>query len=225
LLALNPFNFEAYLQRGRAHERLKQPQQAIADYSLALILMPPQDQRRAELLLRRAMHYVDSQDLAAAFTDVQQMESMEVDKSAGLHDDLATLYNNLAWALVTVPEQERNAARALSWAQKAVERMPEQGTFWNTLGVVYYRLGQYAKARDSLDRSLSASKGQYAAYDLFFLAMCHARQGDAVQAKDYYDRAVRWVQEKQGQLQPSAKEELEVFRAEAEAALLKDTKP
>jgi tetratricopeptide (TPR) repeat protein len=111
--------------------------------------------------------------------------------------------------------------RALPFAQKAIKLVPEQWTYLNTLGVVYYRLGQYPQAIEQLEHSLRVSKGEAAAFDLFFLAMCHARQGDAARAKDCYDRAVHWAQGQQGKLQPGWQEELEAFRAEADAMLMK----
>jgi hypothetical protein len=64
-----------------------------------------------------------------------------------------------------------------------------------------------------------------AAHNLFFLVMCHARCGDSGKAKDCYGRAVKWVQEHQENLQPGGKEELDSFRAEAEAVLALPPKP
>ncbi len=66
-------------------------------------------------------------------------------------------------------------------------------------------------------------KGQHGtadAYDLFVLAMCHQRLGDADKARNCQDRAVRWCQEHEGGLPVQQREELKVFRQEA-AAMLK----
>jgi WD40 repeat protein len=130
----------------------------------------------------------------------------------------AMALNNQAWRLVTGPEGQRNPAQALELIQKALERQPDNGLFLNTLGVAQYRKGQYAAAVVTLEKSLAASKGQSDGFDLFFLALCHAKLGDAAKAKDCFDRAVNWVAA-QKDLAPQHVEELKAFRAEAEAEL------
>ena len=67
--------------------------------------------------------------------------------------------------------------------------------------------------------------GEAAGFDLFFLAMCHARGGDASKAKDYYNRAVKWLQEQQGKLSAEWRKELTEFHAEADAVLARQEKP
>jgi WD40 repeat protein/Flp pilus assembly protein TadD len=129
--------------------------------------------------------------------------------------DLPGLVHSLARIYANGPSRIRDPDKALPLAQRA--------NYQNTLGVVYYRLGRYAQAVDTLERSLRESNQGSAPSDLFFLAMCHARRDDAGKAKDNYDRAVNWVQERQGKLSPHSKK-LEANRAEAEG-LLKSKAP
>jgi serine/threonine protein kinase/WD40 repeat protein len=129
-----------------------------------------------------------------------------------------TSLNAWAWELVTGPEAERDPARALQLIQDALKQQPKNVHFLNTLGVVQYRNGQYAAAVDTLEKNLRASKGELAGFDLFFLAMCHARLGAPDKAKDCFDRAVKWWEGKQG-LSAEHVQDLTAFRAEAEAVL------
>ena len=76
----------------------------------------------------------------------------------------------------------------------------------------------HAQAIATLEQSLAATKGQIAAFDWFFLAMARHRLGQAVQARDSFDRAVRWCRE-QKQLPDQHAQDLAGFRAEAEAVL------
>jgi tetratricopeptide (TPR) repeat protein len=223
-LALCPINPEAYLQRGRAYGSLKEAQKAIADYSMFLALVPPADKRRPEVLVRRSLSYQLLKDTPHALADLRQALKLDLDQS--LRSELALACNNMAWQLVTGPAQERDPAQALPLAEKAVALRPEGPSYRNTLGAAYYRLGRYGPAVEALERSLRETQGEYAAaYDLFFLAMCHARRGAAAKAKGCYDRAVTWVQGRRNRLPAGAEQELDALRAEAEAELAKGPRP
>jgi WD40 repeat protein len=130
----------------------------------------------------------------------------------------ATQLNNDAWHLVTGPADKRDPARALQLIQQALKEDPSNSTFLNTLGVVQYRNGQFREALATLEKSLAGGQDEFDAFDLFFLAMCHAKLGDPAKAKDCFDRAVKWVKA-QKNLAPQYTEELKAFRAEAEQVL------
>jgi serine/threonine protein kinase/WD40 repeat protein len=123
-----------------------------------------------------------------------------------------------AWTLINKPPDRRTPARALGLMQKAIEKDPANIHFLFTLGVVQYRNGQPAEAVVTLEKSLAARKGWADAFDLFFLAMCHAQLNEKEKARDCFDRAVNWWKE-QKDLSPENVGELKVFRAEAETLL------
>jgi WD40 repeat protein len=104
---------------------------------------------------------------------------------------LAHYCNNFAWALATGLESTRNPQRALALARRAAELAPKEGIYLNTLGVAQYRAGQYVEAIATLEKSLAASRGQLAAFDLFFQAMAHYRLGHRDEARACFDRAAR----------------------------------
>jgi serine/threonine protein kinase/WD40 repeat protein/tetratricopeptide (TPR) repeat protein len=126
--------------------------------------------------------------------------------------------NHQAWPLVAGPEGRRNPARGLELAQKAAELDPDDGMILNTLGVAQYRNGQYGAAVVTLEKSLAATKGQSDGFDLFCLAMCHAKLGDAARAKDCFEQAVKWA-EAQKDMPRGWAAQLMAFRAEAEGLL------
>jgi WD40 repeat protein len=220
-LGLNAFDFEAYFERGKAFGRLKQNQKAIADYSMALALMPLQHKSRGEALLRRSSNYRTLSLPVKARADLQEIAEQDLPLPPDAARYAAQQCDDLAWEYVTGPEKERDPHKALPLIRKAIKLTPEQPAYFKTLGVVHYRFGQYPEAVEWLERSLRESQGDAAAFDLFFLAMCHAKRGEPAKAKDCYDRAVRWVRENQNVINghSSWSQELKNFQAEAEGVL------
>jgi Flp pilus assembly protein TadD len=113
----------------------------------------------------------------------------------------------------------------LPLAQRAVRLAPENVAYRNTLGVAYYRLGQWDRAVDTLQRAIRESKQEASAYDLFFLALSYQRLGQPARARECYDQALRWCQAQGSQLLPQQAEEVTAFRAEADGLLKKPAKP
>src|SRR5262249_56036285 len=131
------------------------------------------DQRRTEGLFRRSDHYRTLNQRAGWLADLLQLLHRNLDGIWQFHEFLAQHCNELARYLVTGPPNERDPETALPLAKKAVALMPGKWMYRNTLGVVYYRLGRYERAAETLERNLRQSNEESAACDLFFLAMCH----------------------------------------------------
>jgi tetratricopeptide (TPR) repeat protein len=118
-------------------------------------------------------------------------------------------HNDAAWLLATDPDpQRRDAGRAVALAKRAVELEPEEGMYWNTLGVAEYRVGDWRLAITALNKSV-ALQG-YNSYDGFFLAMARRQLGERLEAVRLYDEAVRWMARER-----AYDEELRRYRTEA----------
>ena len=122
--------------------------------------------------------------------------------------------NNVAWVLATsVDVRLRNPAIAVLFAKKAVELRPQDVNFQNTLGVAHYRAGDWQEAIASLDKSMQDRNGGDS-NDWFFLAMAHHHLGHKDVAREWFDKAVEWMEKHAPQ-----NEELVRFRREAEDLL------
>jgi serine/threonine protein kinase/tetratricopeptide (TPR) repeat protein/WD40 repeat protein len=193
-------------QLAQAHKRLGRHAEA-ADDLTAVLVRYPED---AELYEERAACYAALGDKAREAADRAAADRWLPRSTQGL--------NNRAWRLVTGPPAERDPKRGLELIRKAVEVEGDESVYLNTLGVALYRNSRWTEAIAALEKSLALGQGKWDAFDLFFLAMCHARLDDPAKAKECFDRAVKWVGA-QKSLAPQHVEELKAFRAEAEAAL------
>jgi Flp pilus assembly protein TadD len=137
----------------------------------------------------------------------------------GARGRLARRCNDYAWSLANAPGMFRNPERALTLARRALELVPNQPTFTNTLGVVQYRAGLYTEAIATLDRSLALGHGTQDGYDRMFQAMAHWRLGDKPKALACFGKALEWIERN-----PQFDEDLVGFRAEASALLGQDAK-
>jgi Flp pilus assembly protein TadD len=115
--------------------------------------------------------------------------------------------NNLARELVKLPGGDMSGYRkALRYSEEACQLEPENGDFLSTLGVAYYRAGNYEKALDVLSRSdkMSAVKDKGSRpTDLAFLAMAHHQLGQTKEAEAKFQllrermKDPRWAQDAQ----------------------------
>jgi WD40 repeat protein len=133
--------------------------------------------------------------------------------------------NDLAWQLVKLPGGEMSGHRkALRYSEEACQLEPEDGSFLTTLGVAYYRVGNYEKALDVLARSdkinVLRDKGSGPA-DLAFLAMAHQRLGHAKEA----EAALQLLRERMKDPRSAQDAQAQGFLREVEALLARPKAP
>jgi tetratricopeptide (TPR) repeat protein len=212
-LALRPGHAETLHWRGHAFEGLGRWAPAEADFTGALVRQPS----TAHLLDRRGRCRLQLDRLADGVTDIERSLAVKANQPE-LRRFLGVTCNDAAWVMVTGPEDKRDPAAGLVYAEKAVKLFPQEHFFLNTLGVALYRNGRYPEAVTALEHSLAAAKGQFVAFDLYFLAMAHAKLGHAAEAQDCFDRAEAWVAGQRDLSQLHAAE-LKAFSAETAGVL------
>lgn len=152
--------------------------------------------------------------LAEAIASLQNVIASKR-KALELHPEDNGCRNDLAWFLVTCTYPPlRDPVEGVRLAQKAVEVAPNSGVFWNTLGVAHYRAGSWKEAVAALEKSMQLRGGGDSS-NWFFLAMASWQLGEKDKARQWFDKAVEWIDKNM----PKSKE-MGRFRAEA-AELLK----
>jgi WD40 repeat protein/Flp pilus assembly protein TadD len=201
-----------FSHRGQTYQRLGRFQKAIEDFNEAIRRQP-----KPAYFYARALSYRPLGDYDKVIADLQTALHMDAEHAAASND--------LAWTYVAGPAKVRDAVKALPLAQKAVRIAPRDAGYRNTLGVVYYRLGQFDAALETLQRSLlDDADGSEKGNNLFFLAMSYARTGANAKARECYDDAIRWWKS-QPEMSARVTAELTAFRSEAEIILGNHSKP
>jgi tetratricopeptide (TPR) repeat protein len=235
-LQIRPDHAEAAYLRGLEHTRRRQWDAAVVDFTQAaerpdlaglarfmrgktLLQLNRVDEMMSEVdaLIRDfpgdpQLYYLRALGHSYRGRSRAAIADLEVALKLGPNHDLAL--NNLAWQLSAGPVELRDPKRALALARHAVTIAPEKATYRNTLGVVLYRLAQYAEAADALSQSVAAGKGQFDGYNYCFLSMCAARCRQPELARDYLLRAREW--RRKTTLTAHEAAELDRFEDEAE---------
>ena len=100
--------------------------------------------------------------------------------------NLADAYNNLAYLML---ETKSNYKKGLQWAQKAVSLKPDNPIFLDTLGWLYYQLGDYPNARKYLNKAVK--KQPKLAEVHYHLAKVYEKLNDKAAANKHFAEAKR----------------------------------
>ncbi len=140
------------------------------------------------------------------------------------HPSTADALSILAWWLATATDaQVRNPRRALELASQAMKIKPKDMEPWRALGAAHYRSGKFQEAAEELAKGIqlhdlkNAEMGTIgfsdAASNAFFLAMAQWQLGEKEKAREWFDKADRWMAD-------GIKDHAETKRIRAEAAEL-----
>jgi len=145
---------------------------------------------------------------AVALMESQVAESPDVPEYGRI---LASTCNSLAWFFATSPDSDAGEIKeAVELAERAVALGPETGQYWNTLGAAQYREGTWEAAVTSLEKSCELLGDEHLGSNAFFLAMSYWQMGKEEEARQWYTKGVRWMEQ-----DAPEDEELRRFRQDA----------
>jgi tetratricopeptide (TPR) repeat protein len=119
----------------------------------------------------------------------------EFRRAAELDPGNANALNMLAWQLAQdAPPHLRKPVEGIDWARRAlaVAKSQEEERIWLTLGLAYYRNGDWRSAVSALEKSCQVRPPTGNDHDYFALAMAHWQLGHKAEARRYYNKAIAW---------------------------------
>jgi tetratricopeptide (TPR) repeat protein len=129
------------------------------------------------------------------------------------HPHTLVAMSNLAMLLANFADAKlRDPVRALALATEAVQKSPQTADYRGTLGATRYRTGDWKGAIADLEQAIRLRKPDDTdnVANAFFLAMAHWQLADKVKAREWFDKAVQWMEK--GKLNDAV---IKRFRAEA----------
>jgi tetratricopeptide (TPR) repeat protein len=164
----------------RRNVQLTEEQQR--EHRMRILLMAANDAAMTDRFQTAEETYLE----LIALADPDDYDSLK----AGDRNIVAQSLNGLAWLESTCADPaRRRPAQAVRHARRAIELLPADGNIWNTLGVAYYRAGNWTEAKSALARSMDLRRGGDS-FDWFFLGLVELKLGDREQALAWHEKAV-----------------------------------
>jgi tetratricopeptide (TPR) repeat protein len=188
-VALAPWDWEAWNQRGTDHAELGRWAEAKADFAKVLEL----DETRSFVLRQLAM-------IELALNNLEGYRQACIKLFARYEDssDLVTV-DEAAWICVLAADAVADQDALTKLVTKLVPEGAEHPIYLQTVGAANYRAGHYEAAVSRLNEGIRGrkerdpSKAEGDACDWLFLAMAHHRLGHPDEARAFHDKARQWI--------------------------------
>lgn len=169
---LNPTDLSALSAYGYTLNQLKESDEAIKYMNRALDIDPD----NVNLLGTLGLIYDSREDWERC--DSVYERALELDSMSAL------INNNYAYSL---SERDEQLERALEMVKISIEAEPDNSSYLDTIGWVYYKLGDYEKAKEYLEKAIEV--GGESAVMFEHLGDVIFKMGNTDVAMDYWQKA------------------------------------
>ena len=163
----------------------------VAVQQRALARKHEQERNRAERAQTQATEiYLKAEENYQRVFDLLETTIGAVPDNLEQRHEMAEICNDLAWALIVSPDFNPKAkGNSATLARMATRQMPEEPMYRETLGMAYYRLGEWREAVKILEGCVEGENEPPSQMAGLFLAMAHMQLGNAQEARKWYDAA------------------------------------
>ncbi|MDQ7815533.1 MAG: tetratricopeptide repeat protein [Melioribacteraceae bacterium] len=172
-LKINPSDLTALTALGFTLNQLKQSDEALVYLNKALILNP----NDIQVLGITALIYDSKEEFDKS--DSLYTIAMKIDPENPL------ILNNFAYSL---SDRGERLDEAFLWSKLAVEKEPENSSYLDTFGWIYFKLNDYHKAKLYIEKSLLLDKDNATVLD--HLGDVYFKLGDNNKAIEYWQKAL-----------------------------------
>ncbi|MCP5061638.1 MAG: tetratricopeptide repeat protein [Ignavibacteriae bacterium] len=169
---LNPNELNAILAYSFSLNQLKRDDEALTYLERALRVDP----KNLQALSMMGLIY-DSKKMFVKSDSIYH-------KAVSLDSSNVLLLNNFAYSLA---ERGIDLERALKMVQVAVDEEPENSSYLDTIGWVYFQMGDYENAKNYIDKAIIHDEGNATLLD--HLGDVHYKLDDKIKAKEIWQNA------------------------------------
>jgi tetratricopeptide (TPR) repeat protein len=173
-IKLNPNDITSLSSLGFTLNQLKMEDEALIHLNKALILDPESLQVISIIAL------IEEGKKNYNVSDSLYLKALAIDPENVL------ILNNYAYSL---SERDTNLEQALEWSKKTVEQEPENASYLDTLGWIYYKLNDYKRAKDYLEKAVAIENDNPTLLD--HLGDAYFRLGDKNKAVQNWENALK----------------------------------
>jgi serine/threonine-protein kinase len=188
-IELDPKYAVAHLNLGAALNNQGKRDEAIESFKKAIEL-DPMDAFAHNVLGDVLARLKKLDEAMACFRKAIQLDP----QFAGAHRNFPGAHCNLAWCLANASDPgRRDAKQALFHAERAVALNSKSSIAWQVLGWARYRSGDWKGCIAALQKSIQLQDNTHDRRQWYCLAMAHWQLGHKNEARNWYDKAVAWM--------------------------------
>lgn len=184
-LESSPNDIAALAARAKMQQALGQYDKAIADWARLVDLQPDHTATRMSHGYACMCGGHDREALKS-FQAVLVMDKLT-------QVDTATAQNNIAWILLTGPQDLRDPNQALALCRAAINVAPGETYVNNTLGLALYRCDEFEEASQLLEENVANPSNTSQAVDWLCLTMCYHRMNLPDKTEAAWNESIRHV--------------------------------